>query len=192
MSTAERELSVGMAVRPQYLSEARPWLTDGAIQFLENHVWSTHQVLEFGSGGSTIFLAERAFHVFSFESRVSWYCAVCDELEKRELENAEVVLIATNGWREPAYESLFKRLIFPGLLEDYFDWLVIDGKARFACLERGRESVKPGGWIVFDNYGRKTWNKALRKFVGDWECEVFDGPDEYDGLGTAFYRRPYV
>lgn len=50
-----------------------PWITVGAIMALEEIIKPTYSVLEFGSGGSTIFFAKRCCSVLSYETNIEWY-----------------------------------------------------------------------------------------------------------------------
>lgn len=42
-----------------------------------------------------------------------------------------------------------------------FDVIVIDGRAREACLPRALEHLTPGGMIVFDNVERARYRRAI-------------------------------
>src|SRR5262245_28763699 len=54
------------------ISAQVPWLTFGAVRFLESRLASTQRVFEYGSGGSTLFLARRVEQVISVEHDVRW------------------------------------------------------------------------------------------------------------------------
>ena len=43
-----------------------------------------------------------------------------------------------------------------------FDLIVVDGRARLACLDHARNHLAPGGRIVFDDIGRERYRPALR------------------------------
>jgi len=45
----------------------------------------------------------------------------------------------------------------------HYDIVVIDGRARVACLERARECVAPDGLVIFDNSNRNRYQPALAK-----------------------------
>ena len=38
--------------------------------------------------------------------------------------------------------------------DEYFDFIVVDGKARFICTYEAINKVKPDGWIILDNSDR--------------------------------------
>src|SRR4030095_1446538 len=49
-----------------------PWFSYGAIEFLENYLQNETRVFEFGSGGSTLFFAQRAQSVVAVEDNAHW------------------------------------------------------------------------------------------------------------------------
>ena len=49
-----------------------PWFSYSAIDFLKIFLRKTHRVFEFGSGGSTLFFADRCASVESVEEDPSW------------------------------------------------------------------------------------------------------------------------
>ena len=50
----------------------------------------------------------------------------------------------------------------PGL----FDLIVIDGRAREACLDAALSRLSPGGIILFDNTNRRRYRSALARHRG--------------------------
>jgi predicted O-methyltransferase YrrM len=44
-----------------------------------------------------------------------------------------------------------------------FSLIVIDGRAREACLERAAKRLEPGGQIVFDNSRRRRYREAIER-----------------------------
>src|SRR5215203_492131 len=50
-----------------------PWFSYAAIDFLEKYIKREMTVCEYGSGGSTLFFAERAKSVYSIEDNAKWF-----------------------------------------------------------------------------------------------------------------------
>jgi hypothetical protein len=46
-----------------------------------------------------------------------------------------------------------------------YDLIVVDGRARSACLRMAREALAPGGLIVFDNSDRGRYQAALAELA---------------------------
>src|SRR5580765_7923492 len=59
-----------------------PWFSYAAIDFLECFLESHMKVCEYGSGGSTVFFAQRVKSVFSIEDNTQWFELVCARLER--------------------------------------------------------------------------------------------------------------
>jgi predicted O-methyltransferase YrrM len=119
---------------------SEPWLNKAALAYLATITLPTSNVLEHGSGGSTLWFAKNAGHVTSIESDPEWYKEVL-----RRKTGAHLVL-----WDQ---RSLPK-------LDPPYDLLLIDGEPvenRILYLKEARRLVKPGGWVVLDNCNRPEY-----------------------------------
>jgi hypothetical protein len=67
-----------------------PWISLKAIRFLEKFLTPEMTVLEYGSGGSTIFFARRSKRVVSMEDNPAWHGAVQQRLQELKLGNADI------------------------------------------------------------------------------------------------------
>ncbi|MCA1784030.1 MAG: class I SAM-dependent methyltransferase [Dermatophilaceae bacterium] len=149
-----------------------PWWVYGAIDDVESFLASRRspRVFEFGSGASTVWLAKRAARVTSVEHDAGW----CETLRGRlaEFDNVTVELVPPDSLPEPlgAFRSSkpgFTGMSFRGYVESIrkadppFDLIVIDGRARSACLREAASHLAPDGMIVFDNSGRSRYREAI-------------------------------
>jgi len=50
-----------------------PWIVPESIDDILSYIKPEHKILEFGSGGSTLFFADRCSYVLSFETLRPWY-----------------------------------------------------------------------------------------------------------------------
>ena len=82
--------------------EGLPWLTFGAIRFLDGWLKPGMRVFEYGCGGSTIFLAARVKEVVSVEHDEGWARRVVQQFE-RSSQTLPQILKLTLG-RSPAGE----------------------------------------------------------------------------------------
>jgi len=192
--------------------EAPPFLTDASVKFIEKRIDKSHNILEFGSGGSTVFFARRARKVISFESggyiirkrklvrSLEWYTRVMKKLKKNKIDNVELYLL--QGYPDSA--TLYSRL-FDSLKDEYFHWVLIDGANRKLCLDRSRDKLISGGFMVIDNYDHippentMTSKKVFfeHEYISDvidtmlkgWEYFRYDEPG-WAGKGTIIYRKP--
>jgi len=146
--------------------EGKPFLVKGAVDFLETVVNKESVVLEIGSGSSTIWFAERAGRVISFESDKVWFQLVWDELTAKELNNTVVYLGDDMTVLDP---------------NDRFDICLIDGESgsRVAFTKKTLPLMKPGGYFVFDNTQHENeigYGEAIRIIDGlGWERRDFEG-----------------
>ena len=153
-----------------------PWLVFGAIDFLQNYLTPKMKVFEYGSGGSTLFLGSRVCHVFSVEHDKDWFLKTREALQKQQLNNVTYNLIEPE-W-DGTYENKrfndpknnlsslldFKGKTFTSYVssidkfpDEYFDTIIVDGRARQSCIRQSIPKVKRGGVILLDNAERKFY-----------------------------------
>ncbi|MBI5865098.1 MAG: hypothetical protein HZB38_11445 [Planctomycetes bacterium] len=73
-----------------------------------------------------------------------------------------------------------------------FDVILVDGRARPACIQHAIPKLKPSGWLVLDNADREHYQAAIRLLLGRWERRDFAGPIPYTEhfvCTTAWQRR---
>lgn len=124
------------------------------------------RVFEWGSGASTLWLAARAAEVHSVEHHAGWAAVLAPRLPDNVTLRV-VEPVATPTPAVPSAKSGHAGLDFgayvaaiddvPGKL----DVVVIDGRAREACLARAVDRLAPGGVIVFDNVDRQRYVDAI-------------------------------
>lgn len=147
-----------------------PWWTYGAIRQVEEFLASrpSSRVFEYGSGASTAWLARRCATVTSVEHHAEFHGEVSKLLSA--LDNADLAHVPASPAADPTVSS--SRSGHTGLdFADYvaqlgvgaveYDLIVIDGRARLACLERAVEYLAVGGLIVFDDIGRRRYRRAV-------------------------------
>jgi predicted O-methyltransferase YrrM len=192
------------------VADESPWMTFGAIARLERHLRASREsarVFEWGSGGSTIFFARRAAEVVAVENDGPWAEKVRAALAERKLTHATVVFYA--GEPEPGGDPAdpehfasasahhkgetfraYARHIenFP---DGHFDVVVVDGRARPACLRLAIPKVKSGGLLVLDNSEREWYGRA-RALVSSWQKKEYAGPGPYCAhfWRTTIWQRP--
>lgn len=149
-----------------------PWWTYGAIAQVENWLLARAEparVFEYGSGASTVWLARRAGQVQSVEHHAGFADHMHAVLAKHS--NASVRVVEPVRRAHPAvpsgkegHESL-DFADYVGAIDDEtgtFDLVVIDGRARSACLEAAVGRLAEDGLIVFDNSRRRRYREAIR------------------------------
>ena len=133
--------------RPPDEITAYPWLHPSAVEYFEGILQPEWWVLEHGSGGSTLWLAQRVAHVTSIEHDSKW--------------SAQIRSIA------PANATVLSSL--PDFNGNTYELFFIDGERneRGKCLKVAHQVVKPGGWVVLDNANRPEY-AAEREGLKQW------------------------
>lgn len=150
-----------------------PWWTFEAADDVERFLVSRPQarVFEWGSGASTVWLAARAGPVTSVEHDADWAATMRDVLPTNvTLTVVEPGLAGPRSLRsaKPGFEGLDFTDYVAAIDEvpGPFDLIVIDGRAREACLARAVPCLAPGGVIVFDNVDRARYRDAIAGLGG--------------------------
>lgn len=150
-----------------------PWLHPDAIAYLDGILRPDMEVLEHGSGGSTLWFAARVKHVTAYEMDNGWHKVV-------------------NKLR-PANVSL-RNASFPiGAPDVGMDLILIDGtpvENRAAWLKAVLQLVKPGGYVVLDNANRPEYKQERAEFAAHaklLKCVNGNG-ESTEYMVTEFYR----
>jgi predicted O-methyltransferase YrrM len=115
-----------------------PWLHPAAVAYLESILTPDMEVIEHGSGGSTLWFAERVKCVTSFESDPDWRRSV----EKQAPQNVDFL-----EWLSVVFGVLY-------------DLVLVDGEPvenRATWIKTVKRLVKPSGWVVLDNANRPEY-----------------------------------
>lgn len=147
-----------------------PWWTFDAVQAVDEFLADRPQarVFEWGSGASTLWLSKRAGEVVSVEHDGQWHAMVTGRLADRDnvaLRHVPAHTSGRVGSAKPGFErQYFDRYVHairdvPGS----FDLIVIDGRAREACLEEAALRLAPGGIILLDDFKRGRYRQAARE-----------------------------
>jgi len=116
-----------------------PWIAYDAIDKLDRFLKPHHIVMEYGSGMSTIWFAQRVARVVSVESNAAWFEQVGHVLEARGLRNVERHMLAGGDYATPP------------TAERQFDLILVDGERRGECVAQAISMINPGGIIYLDN-----------------------------------------
>ena len=158
------------------LSEGIPWITFGAIRFLERRLLPSAHVFEWGMGGSTAFFLNRCKHVTSVEHDDEWFLKAHNVFGASEkwsplhikptkvYQQGDVADWASYRTSDESYGSYefgeYARAIcrFP---DESLDLIVVDGRARPSCFHHALSKIKRGGYIVWDNTERVNYHRAM-------------------------------
>ena len=148
-----------------------PWWTYRAMEAVDEWLSARSQparVFEYGSGASTVWLARRSGEVHSVEHNRGFAGLMQPELVPHP--NASVRVVEAVPSARPVVSS--RKEGHAGLdFAEYvaaidavpgsFDLVVIDGRAREACLAAAISRLAGDGVIVFDNSRRRRYRAAI-------------------------------
>jgi predicted O-methyltransferase YrrM len=133
-----------------------PWLVRAMVEILENWLKPGDRGLEWGSGRSTTWFAERVEYLISVEHDAAWHGRVSEQLRQKGVRNVEYHLCEA----ERDYLS-----ISDGLARESFDFCLVDGEeVRDRCALAALSLVKPGGIIIVDNCNRYLPSRTRSPF----------------------------
>jgi hypothetical protein len=148
-----------------------PWWTYRAIDVVD--AWLMNRpnpvrVFEYGSGASTLWLADRADEVISIEHHRGFADVIAPSLARHPAVSFKVVEPASTpnpvvGSRKPGHQGMdfFDYVHAIDQVPGVFDVIVIDGRAREACLAVAEDRLAHNGLIVFDNSHRNRYRRAI-------------------------------
>lgn len=178
----------GVSANKSIMTRHKPWITLSAIRWLEGILRSDDRVFEWGSGGSTIWIAQRVSSVISVESDPTWFHRVNEWLTEEGLNNVELKLIG----KEPAmaWERYVNEI---RTYKDEFDIIFIDGnlETRTICAVMAVEVAGDETVILLDNSIRMS---EAAEILEAWATEYVT----FYGLGhgnqkwgtTFYYAKP--
>lgn len=150
-----------------------PWWTFEASDRVEQFLARTPgaRIFEWGSGASTVWLARRAGSVRTVEHDEEWARSIRGLLaDSVELILAPATPLAP-GEGVPSVKPGHEGLDFTDYVTVIdrdaatYDLIVIDGRAREACMVRALEHLSPGGMVVFDNVDRERYRIAIANAI---------------------------
>lgn len=131
--------------RPDY-----PWIAPDAVRLLTSMLRPSDRGVEYGSGRSTLWFAERVGHLTSVEHDQQWFSAVSAKLVDRKLTNVNYILAPRDqpDARGDISNYTLTALSFTDLS---IDFALIDGLYREHITKLIIPKVKHGGLLIIDN-----------------------------------------
>jgi hypothetical protein len=164
------------------MGQAQPWVPFETENWLRHYLKPYMQVFEYGSGGSTIFFAERVEKVFTIEHDKKWYMLVSKALAQRGITNCSYLLHEPEpiaGNLSTVDESQSSSFIYDDYyvgttVHEYvraidvhpdhtFDLVLVDGRARTECIQHAIPKIKPGAYLMLDNSNNADVAQIVRK-----------------------------
>lgn len=173
-------LKYGPLCQKSPLELGKPWWSFGAVQEISGHIDKKSKIFEFGSGGSSVFLAEKAGHVVSVEDNEKWAEDVRKTAAKRNIHNLKILCHPYDFGECKEFEN---SSYFNCLTQKEYDLIIVDGQegaihVRDRCFWHAEKSIKKNGVILVDDSYRypqiKKNNRArhIKVFKGLGFCRA--------------------
>jgi len=176
------------------LHPASPWLPPKAVKYLKSFLTNDMVGFEWGSGMSTVFFAKRVNFLVSVEHDKNWYEKVKTSLKKEGIisktdykliepvDRDEINKIPWDNWKgnklvglppKPQFHPYFQEIQkYP---DNYFDFVLVDGRARVACMINAVDKIKKEGILILDNSDRGKYHNIFYLF-DEWKrVDFFNG-----------------
>ena len=188
---------LGNIQRRTALKDSEPWITTGALAYLDRHLSRKGIVFEWGSGGSTIYYAKNSLHVTSVEHDSEWHEKVLERLKHCSMSNVKSLLKppkphVVESARDPATPtdyssadetySCFEFQEYAASINSnnhMYELISVDGRARPSCIAHAVRHVAVGGFLLLDNSDRDYYLQHLPAALTAWNRIDFPGPYKF-------------
>ena len=150
-----------------------PWLAESAILLLDSYLKPTDVGFEWGSGRSTLWLAQRVAHLHSVEDNGHWHFIV-----KKKLKAAQLTRKITYQFIPCEWGEVDEPLDHPyanaanAVPDNSLDFALVDGNIRASCMRVIAAKLNPGGLLILDNANRFIPNRHLDSHTTVHECRA--------------------
>lgn len=144
-----------------------PWYTLPTLKWLKTQDVKSWNVFEFGSGYSTIWWRLNCRKVISVDSNEAWAKAMS----------------VTHWGDEKSFANALNTL-------GMWDCIVVDGIKREECVTECHHSLKPGGFLIIDNYDSEDYDpKPNEALLAPWARTIHKQPT-HSIWQTAVFQKP--
>jgi len=122
-----------------------------AVEILDGRLKPSDVGLEWGSGRSTLWFAQRVAHLTSIEHNDRWHKRVRQTLSEKGADNVDLLyapLEAEDGGLPEYVRAAAEKP------RASFDFVLVDGRLRDQCAEVALQLLKPGGMLIIDDAAR--------------------------------------
>lgn len=124
------------------ISANKPWLTAESVRLLNNLLSPDDEMLEVGSGKSTLWFAERVALLHSLEDNQHWFNKVTTLLNRNNFnQTVKYELLAADETYSQKMTSLDKK----------YDVILVDAGDRGKCALQSLKMVRANGILIIDN-----------------------------------------
>lgn len=163
------------------IDDQLPWITFDAIKYLQKVLTPKSIVFEFGGGGSTLFFLKNQAAVYTVEHNADWFkkleAIVRDKKYTKWLgffiegEKEQIIINpdSSNPLHYGTEDEFYKSFNFKNYSskisefnDDFFDIVLVDGRARPSCIHHSLDKIKQNGILVLDNSDRTYYLEQMK------------------------------
>lgn len=151
-----------------------PHLAPEVITFLKNYLTKKMTVFEWGSGGSTLWIAKRVKKIYSIEVSYVWYQFLTEKIKEERLKN-----VTLHYYPIDPYIGYVDNIYFETInnLKRKFPLIIVDGAVatRNSCFERAVKHLTEYGYIIFDDFQHTAFSPS-REFLieNNWKVNYYE------------------
>jgi tRNA A58 N-methylase Trm61 len=172
------------------ISASLPWMPYSTILKLNYIIKKDFNILETGSGGSSLFYLRRCNNLTSLEHDDKWLKEVDKNISLTSFKKRWTVVLKQLNEKSKNKSPYLQFL--RQLQDESFDLISVDGRLRSESLKIVSKKVKKGGYLLLDNSDRNEYKEGI-EFIDNlgWSKQDFNGfcySLEWDSKSTMWRR----
>lgn len=168
-----------------------PWYTFPCLDYLRTLDYSQWEVFEWGGGCSTVWYSFNCKFVDALENDPAWASEIREYLLANGQNNFNIKVVPVPPSANAPSPNMDEYLRYMSSLGKMFDCIIIDGSYRNDAIPVSIEYLKPGGYLIFDNFEQDTSGYVQlpnKHLIDDESLQVFSQPDR-PYWKTAVWRK---
>ncbi|MFN5779076.1 MAG: hypothetical protein ACK44O_06315 [Novosphingobium sp.] len=149
-----------------------PFMDAAGIDRFRREVSRARSYVEFGSGGSTVFVDSARIPAISVENDPYYARVVASKLNNVSVEQRVIRMGLTQAWGVPLFPNAQRAKAYvqaPWSSTTFPDLVLVDGRYRVACaLESARRAHEAGAeaTLMFDDYVSRDHYHVVERYLG--------------------------
>jgi hypothetical protein len=142
------------------MNDIVPMMSKSELFLFEKYLSKDHVICEYGSGGSTKWIANKVNFIHSIEHNAEWFNKTSENT--KNLKNVKIWHVPPVAWwnskTEGTFEEFENYINFPLNIKTDFNLFFVDGRARVACCNFIFNNF-PNATIIFHDYVNRAYDK---------------------------------
>ena len=148
------------------------WTSYSLHQFLHSLNLKNKNVLEFGSGGSTVFFLKRKANLITFEHSKVWIEKLKLRLGNQSKWKPYLVEYIRREDDPNGYLKYIEKI--QGIEDETLDIALVDGRHRVECVRAVQSKLVAGGQIILDDSDRASYEESY-EILKNWRTFRISG-----------------